>query len=238
MIFMLSALMALASVANADTPAPFYPRQFNTNQSLGAINQNLSDMTGRNTDKLVPIVGDQACAPGQSLTGATEKGGYIFGGTCTAATSSSSNTFTGNNTFTGTNIFNGIVSISTWSAAIITPSGASNSTFGGCSASTQTITLVGSTVTIWGSGGISVNAAVPALATVLEDGKFIGTETNTVGIGATQANGAAMNFIRVYSGRTSGQHNYCVGFWVIGSGTVSANTNIDFQFGVREETLK
>lgn len=98
-------LLFLAVPSWSDTPVPFFPRTFDNNQSMGAINQNLGDITGRNRDTLVPVVGDQACAPGQALTGATEKGGYIFGGSCTSLstgniTTTGSNSFTSSNTFT------------------------------------------------------------------------------------------------------------------------------------------
>lgn len=72
----------LAVPSRADNPVPYYPRSFDKNQAMGAINQNLKDITGRNRDKLAPIVGDQACGTGQPLLGATEKKGYIFGGSC------------------------------------------------------------------------------------------------------------------------------------------------------------
>lgn len=83
MIIPLSIILAIP--AFADNPVPYYTRTTDKNQSMGAINKNLLDITGRNRDKLSPIVGDQTCLPGQALLGATEKKGYIFGGTCGGA---------------------------------------------------------------------------------------------------------------------------------------------------------
>lgn len=82
-------LLLLSVPAMADTPAPFYPRVTTQNTDMGGINQDFLNITNRNRDNLVPIVGDQACSPGQALLGATEKGGYIFGGTCSTVQTSS-----------------------------------------------------------------------------------------------------------------------------------------------------
>lgn len=89
-------LVFFAIPAMADTPVPYYPRQFQTNQSLGGINQNLSDITGRNKDNLVPVVSDIDCSQnGGALVGSTQKSGFIFGGSCRAvAVLSTSNIFT------------------------------------------------------------------------------------------------------------------------------------------------
>lgn len=111
-------LLLLAPRAFADAPAPFYNRATTANQDLGGLDGNFRDVTGRNRDALVPIVGDQSCTAGQALLGATEKGGYIYGGTCVTVTGqsagaaflNSTQTFTGANTFTSTTVFSGPIS--------------------------------------------------------------------------------------------------------------------------------
>lgn len=75
-------LVTVGGIVLADTPVPYYPRSFDKNQSMGAINQNLQDITGRNRDRLVGVVGNATCGSTQALLGATEKNGYIFGGSC------------------------------------------------------------------------------------------------------------------------------------------------------------
>lgn len=63
-------------------PVPYYSRSQQANQDLGAGNVNLRNITDRQRDKLVTKVGDAVCVDGQSLVGATERKGYIFGGSC------------------------------------------------------------------------------------------------------------------------------------------------------------
>lgn len=82
MKFLAVLLLLIAGVAHADTPTPYYPRSFDKNQSMGAINQNLDDITGRNRNKLNYQLGDFTCNTTDVLTGVSSKGGYVFGGTC------------------------------------------------------------------------------------------------------------------------------------------------------------
>lgn len=95
------ACLSLAGIAYSDTPAPYFNRSFDANQAYGGLNENLLDITGRNRDSLVPIVGDQACSPTQTLLGATEKGGYIFGGTCAEVQTSTIGVISTDSSLTG-----------------------------------------------------------------------------------------------------------------------------------------
>lgn len=107
----ISLLLAFSGLSYADNNVPYYPRDTDKNQALGGINQNFNDITGRNRDNLVPIVKDNACAPGEALTGATQKNGYIFGGTCTSVTQSSTSAtsiFNTTNTWTANQIFTNV----------------------------------------------------------------------------------------------------------------------------------
>jgi hypothetical protein len=75
--------------ASSSTPPPYQLRSTSSNQSMGAMGANLNDITQRGRDALVGVVGDVDCSQnGGALTGATEKGGFIFGGSCTPISSS------------------------------------------------------------------------------------------------------------------------------------------------------
>lgn len=152
-------------------------------------------------------------------------------------TTAASGSAGGNNTWTGSNVYNGLVSISTWSAVIVTPSGTQTS-FATCMA-TVTITLQGSTVTVAGSGSINVNTSADLAAGALEDGKFLGNESATLGLVQNSSGGSGTNlgFNRHFTGRTAGQHNYCIGFWT-SAGTMSAAAKSEYSFEAKEEPVK
>ena len=80
-------VLAIGAVYVAAQPVPYYSRNQTANQDAGAGNANLRDITGRQRDRLVTKIGDASCSPTQPLLGATEKKGYIFGGSCGGAMS-------------------------------------------------------------------------------------------------------------------------------------------------------
>jgi hypothetical protein len=89
-ILAILALLASVAYGKGQSPVPFVLRGVGSNQDLGGLNNNLSDITGANRDKLVPIVSDVDCSQsGGALVGATEKGGFIFGGSCQVITNTS-----------------------------------------------------------------------------------------------------------------------------------------------------
>lgn len=75
-------LLLIYAAYVAAQPVPYYSRSQTANQDAGAGNANLRDITSRQRDRLVTKVGDAVCVDGQALVGATEKKGYIFGGSC------------------------------------------------------------------------------------------------------------------------------------------------------------
>jgi len=145
-------------------------------------------------------------------------------------------------TFTGTNTFLGPVDISTWSSIVMTSPGNAETNFKGCSVSTVSITMVGSTVTISGSGSVQGNTSTQfAVAIVLMDGDYMDGETSTKGVASgSLSNGqfAALGFERTFTGITPGQHTFCIGFYASGSNTFSASTTTDYVFKVKEDILR
>lgn len=125
---------------------------------------------------------------------------------------------------------------STWSAKIVTPSGSATA-LGVCVA-TVSVTLIGSTMTVWGAGAVSMNAAVNGSVGVLEDGSFLAGETSAKGMtqGVGAGSGISLSFSKTFTGLVAGAHNYCVGFFADGSNTFSAAAMSEYQFGVREES--
>lgn len=135
-------LVALLAGGAAAQPSPFYPRDGASNQAWGAVNQNFQDITGANRDKLVPVVNDVDCSvSGGALTGATQKGGYIYGGSCspivtanTQTTFVSSVTFLSSVTFSGSAIFSSTVTFN----GLTTYAAGSTVTFNNIAPSTPT----------------------------------------------------------------------------------------------------
>lgn len=166
--------------------------------------------------------------------------GAITLGTLNLTASASPMLTTSTDTVSGAKTFVGQVSVSTWSASIMAPTNVCTGTAFCTCQSSQTVTIQSSTVTVWGSGSVGMNSAVNGVATVLEDGQFIGTETASKGVTESVGSGAGnpFNFWRVFTGRTPGQHTYCIGFWSQGSNTFSAAGLSDFQFGVMDVILR
>jgi hypothetical protein len=80
-------LLALASPCLADPP--FYPRGTQTNQAIGAMNQNWVDQTTQQANHLTTTITPPSCSTGAALTGAYYSNGYTFGGVCQSVTASS-----------------------------------------------------------------------------------------------------------------------------------------------------
>jgi hypothetical protein len=214
--------MLLAQAAHADTPAPYYPRQFNTGQSMGAINENLLDVTGRNKDNLVPIVGDQACAPGQALTGATQKGGYIFGGSCTTIDGSTNTVFNSSVTFNG-GVFGTIMPSSFTFVKPGTLVNHSPGGFGDVAIATVTLTTNGGhdlEIVVSGSAGVAADTTANVLWGVLVDGVFAFglTSVNPAQNCATGSNSVWGNCSGTYTIQAgnaplAGVHNFALVIW-------------------------
>lgn len=231
-----SILLFAAIPCWADNPVPYYPRSFDQNQSMGAINQNLQDITGRNANRLVPIVGDQACSAGQALTGATEKQGYIFGGSCSGVTFSSS-TMTFPDGTIQTTAFSSMTIIS--SCTIVRSGSFTNTTFG-VGYATVTVANNGSnnvtvlsSISIEGDNGQRVYAS-----SFLIDGAFPSGTGATSAIGfkeirnndAAAANKADLSIYHVLDNATggnipsAGSHRYTLLFKTdAGTGYVGKN---------------
>lgn len=237
-------LIILLAVSAFAQDVPYQLRGAGTNQSIGALNQNFTDQTTLHHDQLTKTITPASCPAGQSLTGAYYNNGYQFGGVCSAvASTSSTNTFSGTTIFNSSVTFNGAIFgniLSTWTAVSANPTVSGSSAFGGCSA-TATITMQGSTVTIWGSGAINPNASLTGIVGVLMDGAYVAGQTTTKGVFAgltSSGNDWGLSFERLLTGVASGKHNFCIGYYGNGSVTFSAPANsIAPQFGVREEVL-
>ncbi len=210
----MTALLAFffAVSARADTPVPYLPRQFNTDQSMGAINENLRDITGRNRDNLVPVVADNACPAGYALTGATQKQGYIFGGTCSSVSQS----------------------VNFSSAPVSAPSVTRlNMTAGSGCDSTLPLTTGGALPVVIEINATMVgqNGGISAVG-VQMDGAYFDGQSDSIGIVASVSAGGSYpaNLSTPHtlgSIPSAGVHTFCLSFFVPagGTGVVPSNSN-------------
>lgn len=139
-------LAVLLSVpARAQAPSLQWIQSVGNSQSTQAFNSNFIALQNANRDNLVKTVSDVDCSAagggnGGALTGATEKGGFIYGGACTAILSS-----TGSVVFSsgvGTNYANAISSVAVTVNVAITQTLASGATPGWVAVGNSTITYV------------------------------------------------------------------------------------------------
>lgn len=216
--FLLTLVFSMS--AQADAPVPYYPRSFDSNQSLGGINENLLDITGRNRDNLVPIVGDNSCPPGQALTGATQKNGYIFGGTCQGIVASSTSPIN----------YSSLFSLS---------GSTTDTTFGTCwVGSTVTITTLGGHIEVWFTGSFEKTIANQSVFTnFLQDGLYVSpmsaSSPASADIPAAANAGVSGASFKYFLTVATGTHSYCLQTRV-SAGTAKFSADSANQFGVAD----
>lgn len=247
-LMILSLMLACAKSAHADANVPYLPRDFKVNQDAGGVNQNFQDITGRNKDNLVPVVKDNACATGQALTGATQKNGYIFGGSCMGnlATTTSSSTFTQQVTFAGGMIVSSGAQINNSTTTAVPATTTAATIFGTCMATVTLHQAYNSKARVWYSGNGYTNGGngFHAYASFLRNGQFVSPMTNLKGLAASRSAGGAdpeqnlsFNYLLDPVG-AEGDYAYCItGRAEVGGSSMNFSNQADTtnQFGAKEE---
>lgn len=235
------ALIFLCGVSFAQD-TPYYLRDTKSNQDLGALNQDLRDLSMRPGSKLTQTVTPTSCPSGQTLAGATFQNGQTWGGSC-----QSFGVLSGTQTWTGTNTFTGTVTgtISSLAASTFTKEGLwstswTNTTFSGDNCvSTVTITSYGNKIAVSFNGSVqSSGSGNVVVLNVLQDGSYVGPYTTTIGMNSCQTYTSnapcPISFRVIISAPAAGSHSYCL------SRRINANTgNFDTtfstpQFGAEE----
>lgn len=217
----------LASVLMAHAQdVPYYIRNGDANQSYGGFNVNFQDQTQRRRDNLVPKLSEPSCSSSEVIYGATIKGGYIFGGTCGAASSVTTSSAAAVSTFT---TLSGSITETATSASV-------------CKA-TVTAVLTGNAPVIVEFNGPLRNSAGSQYARlhVLQDGAFFDGQTGTIGLASSFQSAASTNmrwpgqiYHNVISTPTAGTHSFCLAMSVDGgTGVLDCDQSV-CQFGVFE----
>lgn len=223
-IMLLSAL-AFTATASA-TDLPYYPRSTQSNQDMGGLNADLSQVANclHNTNN--KAITPQSCPAGQALTGAFYNScGTTFGGTCVTVST-----------------FAQVVPIS--SSTLFTTSFVPN-------ASTMATSVNVSTLTLTTTGGrVAINLNCRCFTNgsgdvcrsgVLMDGAYFDSQTSTKGFGETGLSGAGgsgfdipISFLHITANVPSvASHNFVPVFMSLNGSTIN-HTNDVCNFDVWE----
>ena len=178
-----------ASAAQAAAPVPYFNRSYGTSQDTGSFNTNFLEITNGRRNALVNTLSNLTCGPTQAIVGASEKQGYIFGGTCASVASVSGSTVSVTSPLSG----NGSVANPVALTGAI-PTGLLNLStvpVAGTCTLPNVVTAIGSSLTCQEPSNTTGNSATTSLASAVVSGgvnfSTITTQFNLVAVATTAA---------------------------------------------------